>query len=239
VGNLGEVYHTLGRLDDALDQLSQALARQRELGDRAGEAETLRLLADVHRDAGRLTEALALARTAREISRDCGDRQVQAAALVTLADLHLRLGQDEQAVTGYRQALDLSNRPLEARSLIGLATACEHLGDTGRAADCAHRALNIATAAGYRIWEGQALTALAAIRLRDGHHAQALELAERAVAIQTETGHRLGQAQTHLVAERALRGTGRDDEAGTHHARARALFAEIGTPVTESDRLAQ
>src|SRR5262249_2519158 len=52
LGNLGEVYHQLGRLDDALATLTEALELHRRVGDRHSEAVTARALAEVHRDAG-------------------------------------------------------------------------------------------------------------------------------------------------------------------------------------------
>ena len=113
---------------------------------------------------------------------------------------------------------------------IGLAAAYQHLGNADQAHSCARQALTLAGRTGYRLLEGQALTSLASIQLVHGQPDRATESAWQALAIQRDTGHRLGQAHALLVLGHALRTEGAD-AALAHWQEARALFAEIGTPL--------
>jgi hypothetical protein len=57
----------------------------REVGDRGGEADSLRALAAIHLDAGHLTHALDLADAAIALARDTGERRIEAEATNILA----------------------------------------------------------------------------------------------------------------------------------------------------------
>jgi hypothetical protein len=59
----------MGQLDRAVDHANAALVIQREVGDRGGEADTLRTLAGIDRDTGRLGPAFELAATAAAVAR--------------------------------------------------------------------------------------------------------------------------------------------------------------------------
>src|SRR4029450_806604 len=76
----------------ALAPAKAALVIQREVGDRGGEADTLRTLAGIDRDTGRLGPAFELATTAAALARDTGERRLQADALNALASVHLQRG---------------------------------------------------------------------------------------------------------------------------------------------------
>jgi tetratricopeptide (TPR) repeat protein len=104
----------LGQLDRAVDHANAALVIQREVGDRGGEADTLRTLAGIDRDTGRLGPAFELATTAAALAGDTGERRLQADALNTLASVHLQRGSLPQAQDSYRQALELARAPRAA-----------------------------------------------------------------------------------------------------------------------------
>ena len=98
---LGETSYYLGRLDEALDHLTEALARFREIGYRAGQSDTLRNLAGVHTDAGRYDQALELAGEALELARQIGNRLLEAGALKALGDTEQRMGRHRAALERY------------------------------------------------------------------------------------------------------------------------------------------
>src|SRR5690606_19516562 len=109
----------------------QALARHRELGDRAAECYTLRSLAATYRDAGRTTEAADSAAAARDLARNVGDRRVEAEAVTILANIDGNLF--EESLAAHRRALrlahEIGDRYGEADALAGLATAHFRAGD--------------------------------------------------------------------------------------------------------------
>jgi DNA-binding SARP family transcriptional activator/tetratricopeptide (TPR) repeat protein len=201
--NLGEVYVGLGRLDEALAVLHEALTTHREVGNRGIEADTLRCLAATHLLAGRREQAIELAEAALALARQTGDRRFQADALAALAACRRELGDGAGARAGYEEALQLAgeihSRYAQTEVLIGLATLDAQLGNTGAALGFALRAHTAARRDGYRVLEGQALTALAAIHLGAGDPDQAVRRGEAAATVHAETGHQFGIAQTYLI----------------------------------------
>jgi tetratricopeptide (TPR) repeat protein len=231
--NLGEIHHKLGRLDAALDCLTQALTLHRAIGDRGSTADALASLAAVHAEAGRYTEALQLARKALADVRTDGHLEFQVNALNVLAGICVLVDDHRQAVDLYEEALRLcpggSQRRKIPRTLVGLATAHQRLGETDPAGAHAVRALRLARRNGYRLDEGMALTCLAEIRLATGDPAAATGYAEQALVLAAETGHRLGEARGHVVLGHALCATGAADRAERHWSQALALHTSIGS----------
>jgi DNA-binding SARP family transcriptional activator len=232
LSNLGDTYHGLGRLADALDLLTQALALYRDTGDRGAEAETLRCMAAVHLDTGDTAQAIELAEAALKLSRETGYRRDEIYTLVTLGTIQQRLGRYREALANHRRALALARETdsqyPEILALIGIATAAR--SDSSPA----HEALDLARRAGYRMLEGQALTALAGLALRYGDAAEAVRQGERALVVHRETGHRLGEARTLVVLAEADPGN-----AKAYLEEALAVFTETGaTPEADQVRAA-
>jgi tetratricopeptide (TPR) repeat protein len=125
-------------------------------------------------------------------------------------------------------AFDMGEELIVTEATFGLATAHLRAGNRDWALAHARAAVAAAAAGGYRVVEGQALTALAAVYLDGGRLELAQECASRAVGVNRETGHALGQARAHLIAERAMRRVGRAVDARRHRRSATSLFAQIG-----------
>ncbi len=225
LSNLGTVLHDLGQFDESMETLRLAMAKHREIGDRGTEVETGISLAGVLRDAGDRTAAFAQAQAVLTLARDIEFRQGEVDALNVLGSVHLRLGQRGVAVDHYRQALGLARdtgwRYGETRALIGLATA-------KRDGTEARKAIELAGKVGYRVLEGQARTALAAIQLGRGEADEAAALANEALAAHRETGHRLGEAEALLVLGGVADRTGDPDRALARRRDATTLLADIG-----------
>jgi len=88
--------------------------------------------------------------------------------------------------------------------------------------------VRLARAAGYRLLEGNASTALAEIELILGQRDHAAERAGQALAIHRETGHRLGEARTLRLLGEALLPTKDADAALPHWRAALAIFDDAG-----------
>jgi DNA-binding SARP family transcriptional activator/tetratricopeptide (TPR) repeat protein len=189
---LGETLHAQGRFDQALTVLNQARELHRTVSDRSAEANTMGLLAAVHRDLGDRRVALDLAEAVVTLARDAGNRSLEGYTLVTLGTV--QPGRDHYG-RALELAIELGEHHLEAAALIGRATE----GDCA----AAQAALVLARRYGYRIFEGNALCALGAIRLRGGAMRQAMAHARMAARIHTETGHDPGLAKAQALAEQA------------------------------------
>jgi hypothetical protein len=95
-----------------------------------------------------------------------------------------------------RLAREFHHRGAEAHAHIGLATVGS---DPARAVGHATTAVEVARAAGLRVVEGQALTALTAAYLAAGRPRQAGIAAKHAIAIHRETGHHPGVLRTRRL----------------------------------------
>ncbi|MEU4351104.1 BTAD domain-containing putative transcriptional regulator [Streptomyces sp. NPDC023838] len=207
--NLGQVLSLLGRSDEALDRLTDALAVHREIGDRGGEAETLRALADWHLDQDDLAAALDLAAAAASLADDIGGTRLSSAALQSLARVHARRGDPAEAERAYdraqAQAELAAARHTQATILLGRAEVRLLSGRLADAETHAQSALTRARTEGYRIIEGQALTILGRTDLARGRADEAAGLAAQAAAVLAQTGHRRGLADAHDLLSRARR----------------------------------
>ena len=160
--------------------------------------------------------------------------------------MYLRRGQPAQALRQYREsariATELGVRLIETRAYTGLSSAYRQLGDLDQARAHGREALARARQGGYRVLEGQALTALAETELAgpDADGTGARDLAEEALAVHRETGHRLGLARTFVILGRAvLREGGPDAAARAADAWRSALdlFTRLGTPEADEVRV--
>jgi DNA-binding SARP family transcriptional activator len=237
---LGEISRYQGRLDEALARLTRALGMFREVGNRGGQADTLRNLVMVHCDAGCYDLALRLASEALELARQIGSPLLEAGVLNALGETEQRLGQHRSALERHEEALRLARAAQtlgqEGDALVGLATASRLLDRAELAVGHATRAQRLGREAGYRMLEGHAGTALAEAQLALGRPGPAAEHARRALAVHRETGHRLGEARALRALGDAVRHTEGADDAVPHWRAALAIFAAAGA-APEADAL--
>ncbi|WP_208882775.1 AfsR/SARP family transcriptional regulator [Streptomyces sp. PBH53] len=206
LGNLGEYHLLQGNLDEAFDQITRARAIEERI-DQRPTPDTLRLLAGVHRDAGRLGQALSIAKKAVGIADAQGDLRSQADTLNMLASVHHHRGDPGRALVHYRRALRLAQQTspyVETEIHIGLATVLTVLARHRQARHHLTTALELTRHSGYRMLEGQALTALAADHLARDEREPAARHAFHALHIHQETGHRPGDRHTRQLLTRAV-----------------------------------
>jgi tetratricopeptide (TPR) repeat protein len=107
---------------------NEALAIQREIGDKSGVSITLISLGGLLNESlGRPDEALPLFREALSLSREEGDRSGEALALNNIGSAYLSKGEFSEAQTNFERALDIreqTNVPEE------MANTLHNLGET-------------------------------------------------------------------------------------------------------------
>jgi tetratricopeptide (TPR) repeat protein len=237
---LGLAHRLLGEFGAAARCYGRAQARYREIGDRVGESDILRGLAEVHCDSGRPATALELARGSQRVAREFSHDTQLARVHPLLARIHFQRGDLAAVDVDSRRALDLAHR-IGSRNLVAEALLCRALvhrsaGAPGRGRGCAQEALDITRKAGYRLHEGRALTASAAVALAAGDPDRALQDAQEALSVHQETGHRPGEARTRVVLAAARQLAGGAGAARSERAHATRLCAELGLPqVSEPD----
>ena len=150
----------------------QALAIDRETGDRANEAVDLGNLASSYADLGQIARAIELYEQALAIDRETGYRAGEARDLGDLADRYAELGQIARAIELYEQALAIARqigyRLLEAAYLDSLGEAYRDLESWDQGARYSREAIDIADAIGSVQLQSEARHTLALIQLLTG-----------------------------------------------------------------------
>ena len=198
---LGRVAQHRGDLGAAQDWSQQALAIQKELGDRPGIAATYHQLGTVARDRGDLSAAEDCCRKALAIREVLGDRPGMALAYDLLGIVAQDRGDLGAAQDWYQQALaiqkELGDRPGIARMYHQLGIVARLRGDLSAAEDCCRKALAIREVLGDR--PGMALTyhLLGIVAQDRGDLGAAQDWSQQALAIQKELGDRPGIARMY------------------------------------------
>ena len=121
----------LDRRTEALERYEAALAFYRDIGDRLGEANTLKAIGDVLQFLKRSTEALERYEAALAFYRDIGDRLGEANTLKAIGDVLQFLDRRTEALERYEAALafyrDIGARLGEANSLQAIGILQEDL----------------------------------------------------------------------------------------------------------------
>ncbi|WP_433430137.1 CHAT domain-containing protein [Nonomuraea sp. CA-141351] len=219
--NLGAASRKLGRLDEAAEHLSQAVALARDSDGvlPADLVQALDLLGRVRTDQARWEEA------ARAFDEGLGLlsspiwRPLRASLLAGRAALHLKLGELAEAEAMYREAISIGeergSRGSLADGYADLSLVCALRGSTDQAGVFAERALDLERAAGRT--RGVALALIMRARLEDPAPA-GVSLAE-ALALAQEIGFWPGAAL-------ALSRLGTLDVAAASYARAHWRLTE-------------
>ncbi|MFH8467179.1 BTAD domain-containing putative transcriptional regulator [Streptomyces sp. NPDC017991] len=127
--SLGRVHALLGRQEEALTALREALDLFTACGDLRGAARVHRDLAVRDDEQGHHEGSLRHARSARELYERAGDRRGEAHASYEVGRAHERLGAVDEAMSCYDRSARL-NRELD--DPLGEATAWDALGDVHR-----------------------------------------------------------------------------------------------------------
>ena len=104
----GDVYHALGRPEEALRSILTSLRFARRVEDPEAEAAALNALARVCLDVGRMQEAMSHAQHALELSRAHHLRSREAEALNALGDIYAFSGRFSESLAVYGDAFDIS-----------------------------------------------------------------------------------------------------------------------------------
>jgi len=192
--NLGLCCASLGHYGLAVHLHTQALAIDRDIGDRQGESADLGNLGNCHYRLGDYQQAIDLHTQALAIDRDIGDRQGESADLGNLGNCHDSLGDYWQAIDLHTQALvidcEIGDRQGEAASLGNLGNCHTNLGDYSRAIDLHTQALTIAREIGDRQGEAASLGNLGYCHTNLGDYSRAIDLHTQALTIAREIGDR-------------------------------------------------
>ncbi|MGW1937933.1 AfsR/SARP family transcriptional regulator [Streptomyces goshikiensis] len=213
--NFAALLHDRGLPERAAELLAKAEAIRRRAGQAPSSLSyTLYWKAVMALQAG--DRASALEHVEEGFSSAGGDIRAQAYLYVARGMLAERTGGHETALRSFQQARDLAeqcaSRKPELEALTGMARCNLRAGRVETARSFAEELLKDATASGYRLFHGYALTLLAEIACEEGDPAEAQRRAGEAAAVQEANGHPRGRAEALIALARALRAAG-DTEA--------------------------
>lgn len=183
----------LGRHDEALGHLRNALTLARSLDDRVAEIHIQLTFARVYEQLANPSVALGHAETACDLLREGDDSLVRADALTTLGRQLLLAGRCTEALPASAAALDIYSAvgrdEGQADALTNLGEIEHRLGRQDRAVAHYERSLELDRLLGDRFWEAYVLDRLADIRHEAGESARAAAEWRRALALLDELGH--------------------------------------------------
>ncbi len=206
LSNLGVVQQARGEHEAAVNCHREALELRRAAGDRWGAVVSLNNLAVMHHELGDSAEARAGWMAALAEAEAIGSLPLAAMVLVNLGELAIDENKLEEARGRLEDALeiveDLEDRQLESECCRNLAVLENQLGAVGKARDFAERALAVATTAGLKELEGQALLTIGLVLSTSLYDAERTEIMDSPGEPPAETYFRRGLA--------VLRGIGHD-----------------------------
>jgi len=162
MATLGQVYAGVGRVEEGLPWLQQALAGHDSAGIGYFHAVSLVQVGEAYRLAGHVEDARACANRALTLTRERGERGHEASALRLLGEIaaHADPLDPDSAKQHYSQALtratELGMRPLVAHCHLGLGRMYRRTGDQAKAHEHLTTATTMYRAMGMRFWLARA-----------------------------------------------------------------------------------
>ncbi|GAA1902355.1 BTAD domain-containing putative transcriptional regulator [Streptomyces sodiiphilus] len=238
LSQLGTFYNSLGRLEEALDSLTEAVRTHRELGAPAEEALALSNISSVLGRLGRFEKSAEAAAEALAVQERIGETNDKIDALANLSAAHLGLGRPERALECLEKAQDLCEmlrRPANTVVVLAhLADVWVRLGGLDRAAGYAERALRLAEANSSPVHRARVRNAAGRVADARGNHAEALRHHKEAYAVSARVMHRYEMLRSLDGMAAAAAGSGSFAEAAAHLAEADALAAEMNITTDRS-----
>ncbi len=232
----GMVCERIGQGGVALRALAVACAAA---GDRHGEANCMRSLAQIDLQRSDHAAARDGYQKALSIHREIGDRLGEANCIQSLAQIDLERSDHAAARDGYQKALpihrDIGDRLGEANCIQRLAQINLQRSDHAAARGGYKQALTIFRDFGNRLGEANCIQSLAQIDLQRSDHAAARDGYQLALTIHRDIGSRLGEANciqslADIDLERSDHAAARDG-----YQQALAIHRDIGDRLGEAN----
>jgi tetratricopeptide (TPR) repeat protein len=184
--NLAETMHQLGRFDEAFGLAREALETHRQLANRGGEGNALRILSEVRGRLGAYDEARRCAEDAVDIARSHRNRMWEGYWLLSLGRSQLASGRATDALASFGRSgalqRELGDRSREAQAWFGSAEALARLGEFEKSAEFCRDAAVVHRELGDRWQLALALDGLAAAFDQAGKASEARRCSAEALA---------------------------------------------------------
>lgn len=222
-------------------RLGEAISMMRDLGDRAGEAEAMNLLAGILNTRGEHAAALDLYTRCGQVRESLGDLAGQAAALNNLGLTLRMLSRTGEALDCLRRSLVIAQAQADtlriAYAHLNLGSVFLDLDDSGTATEHLQQAFASVARTEDRALECSILIGLARAQALRGAHDTALGLLQHAQALALRTGNVSDQAHVALAQAAVEQGRGGHAAAEAHLHATLASLHRADERVLEADVL--
>ncbi len=197
IGNLGLAYMLTGNVKKSILLMEEALAIEREIGDKNGEEIWLGNLGTAYSKLGEVRKAIEYYEKALTIAREISNKKGEGTWLGNLGSAYSKLGEVRKAIEYYEEALaierEIGDKNGEEIWLGNLGTAYSKLGEAMKAIEYYEKALTIAREISDKNGEGTCLGNLGTAYSNLGEVRKAIEYHEKALTIAREIGDKNGE----------------------------------------------
>jgi tetratricopeptide (TPR) repeat protein len=187
LGNIGNIYHNLGKPDEALEHYQQALEINRKLGYEQGTAHNLNNLGTLYNELGKHDEALKYQEEALEISKKFKDEQAIADSLTNIGIIYTDSGKPEEGLKLFQDTLEINKKMGYEEGIanvfnnIGLTYS--KLGEINQALNYYQEALKINRKIGYKEGIATNLGNIGLVYITLGQSEEALKYYQEALGV--------------------------------------------------------
>ena len=229
--NLGALYLTQHRYEEAMVYLDWAVKVRQRLGERALQAKGMLDISAAYRGLWKASDARQQAEEARRIFESLGDRKGQADALFQLAMVHYQVGELESASSCLEKAAELYRSARDEKgeilSLSRLVFVRDALGHGQGIGDVAEQVVSRANRLNDPTIQASSLMARGLLRRAAGEISGAETDFSAALRTFTEQGDHVGQAGVIQEIGTTRLGTGKPEEALKHYRDALRHFEAV------------
>ncbi|CAH3189967.1 unnamed protein product [Porites evermanni] len=230
--DLGNIYHSFGELQKAIEYHERSLKISKELGDRAEEGRAYSNLGDDYYSFGDFQKAIEYHERHLKISKELGDRAGERKAYLNLGNAYYSLGDFQKAIEYYEQNHKISKevgyRLGEGRAYRNLGYAYHSLGDFQKAIEYFGEDNNISKEVGDRASEGITYRNLGYAYRCLGDFQKAIEYHERHLKISKEVRDRAGEGIAYCNLGYTYHSLGDFQKAIEYHGRHLKNSKEVG-----------
>jgi len=187
LGNIGNIFHNLGKPHEALVYYQQALETNRKLGYEQGVAHNLNNIGTVYNELGEYDEALKCQEKALEVSQKIEDEPGIANSLNNIGVVYTDSGKSEEALKLFQEVLEINKKMgyeegiADVFNNIGLAHS--KLRETGQALNYYQEALKINRKIGYKEGIATNLGNIGLVYITLGQSEEALKYYQEALEV--------------------------------------------------------
>ena len=222
----------------AIQKWSEGLELYRQLGDRSGEANMLKLIGFVYSSLGQKQEALGYYKEGLVIAKDIDDRSLAATLLNNIGNVYSALGELESALEYLEESAPLLRevgaRDREAMTLTNIGTTYDRLGEYQQAIDFFNKSESLWQELGNSSGLATTLNNMASTYRSLGATEQALDYFNQSLSLLREVGDRRREAATLSNIANIHSNQGNREQALEEYEQSLALIQQLGDTLEEA-----